>query len=337
MTQTSVLAVHRKSPALHRAAFGCLRQAWVANVTRGCMLGCVYCYARGYANAPPPGTVLLYKNLPDQLARELDSPRRRSPVSWVAFNTASDSFQPHPRIQEVTQRAMRVLLERGIRVSILTKGWIPRSLMPLLASYAGQVHIRVGLISLDDQIQETFEPHAAPSEERLCAIRLLREAGVPVSVRVDPILPFLTDTEASIGPLLDALATEGLRQVTISYLHLRPQIAVQMEQELPSTLHRLILGCFQGRPWGEVGAKSFTRLLPKVLRVRGYELFRRMADERGIEVCVCRCKNPDLPGESCLGEMVSEDQMGRVATKRGTPRQLRLFDQAPDHKSSCST
>jgi hypothetical protein len=55
----------------------------------------------------------------------LDSPRRRSVIDRVVFNTASDSFQTHPAILDITYDTMTVLLERGIGFSFLTKGWIP--------------------------------------------------------------------------------------------------------------------------------------------------------------------------------------------------------------------
>src|SRR5512141_1100679 len=109
-----IVEIERKSRVLHKAQFGCLADTFTVNVTRGCEFMCVYCYARGYPNAPPPGEVYLYQHLPQKLVAELDSPRIRSTVDWVSFNTASDCFQTHPQVQEVAFEAMQVLLERSV-------------------------------------------------------------------------------------------------------------------------------------------------------------------------------------------------------------------------------
>ena len=133
----------RKSRVLTRAQFGCLRDTYTLNVTRGCEFSCVYCYARGYPDAPLTGEVHLYGNLPEKLARELDNPRRRAVVEWVAFNTASDSFQTHPKILDITYNAMKVLLEREVGVSFLTKGLIPNRFIELFSANPSLVFSRI--------------------------------------------------------------------------------------------------------------------------------------------------------------------------------------------------
>ena len=50
-----LIETERKSRVLTRAQFGCLKDAYTLNVTRGCEFTCVYCYARGYSEAPAAG------------------------------------------------------------------------------------------------------------------------------------------------------------------------------------------------------------------------------------------------------------------------------------------
>jgi len=100
------LEVERKGRVLNKAQFGCLRDCFTLNITKGCEFLCAYCYARGYPGAPVSGEVHVYGNLSDKLAKELDNPRRRSEASWVAFNTASDSFQTHPFVLDVAYHTM---------------------------------------------------------------------------------------------------------------------------------------------------------------------------------------------------------------------------------------
>ena len=45
---------------------------------------------------------------------------------------------------------------------------------------------------------------------------------MPVQIALDPLVPGLTDTRVSLQPLLEALAALGVRQVSASYLVLKP-------------------------------------------------------------------------------------------------------------------
>ena len=114
-----LIEIEKKSKVLKKAQFGCLRHVYALNITKGCEFQGVYCYARGYPEAPEPGIVYLYRNIPEKLAREIDNPRRRTVIDHVLFNTASDSFQSHPAILDITYQSMEVLLKRKIRVSFL--------------------------------------------------------------------------------------------------------------------------------------------------------------------------------------------------------------------------
>jgi DNA repair photolyase len=222
-----LVETERKGKVLTKAQFGCLRHVYTLNVTQGCEFECAYCYARGYPGAPTDGEVRLYGNLPEQLEKELDNPRRRTLIPWVSFNTASDSFQSHPQILEITYQSMRLFLERGIGLSFLTKGIVPDRFVSLFSRYPGLVSPRIGLVSASLRYRDVFEPGAASPDERIGNIRRLRRTGMDAEVRIDPIIPFYTDDDASIRGLLEALAQVQIQTVTLSYLHLRPAILDQ--------------------------------------------------------------------------------------------------------------
>ena len=315
----ALIEVQRKSRILTKAQFGCLRSVYTLNVTRGCEFICAYCYARGYPGAPFSGEVHVYGNLPERLADELDNPRRRSVVQLVAFNTASDSFQTHPMILDITYRTMRVLLERGIGFSFLTKGWIPDRFIELFSHYPGLVFARIGLVSTSPRYRKLFEPFAATAEERLKNVDRLKAAGIEVEVRIDPVIPFYTDDETSIRNLYEALAERDIRTVSLSYLHLRPAILEQLQQELPPTESTLLRSCFETQPWALVGNSTRSKLIPLPLRKKGYGRFLGFAKEFGIEPLICSCKNPDVPSHRCSTGMKA------AHSHAGEMKQLSLF------------
>lgn len=293
------MEVEKKGRILTKAQFGCLRDAYSINVTRGCEFGCVYCYARGYPGAPVAGVVHVYCNLPEKLSGELDSPRRRSVMRRVVFNTASDSFQTHPLVLDVTYRAMKVLLQRGIGFSFLTKGWIPDRFISLFSDHADLITPRIGMVSLSPHYRDVFEPRAATAAERLQNIDRLKGVGLDVEVRVDPVIPFFTDDEASIKRLYAALAAREIKTVSLSYLHMRPAILAQLRKELPPTEMGVLRSCFQTQPWTQTGSVSRSKLIPRLLRDRGYRRFRDLGKPYDIHTLICACKNPDMPAHRC--------------------------------------
>lgn len=306
-----------------RAEFGCLKDVFRINVTKGCEFKCVYCYARGYQWAPRKEEVYLYCNLPEKLQQELDNPRRRCAVNRIVFNTSSDSFQRHPRILDVTYRTMGLLLERDIGFSFLTKGKIPNFFIKLFAGYPHLVHARIGLVSTSETHQRVFEPRTAGVEDRLDNISNLMEAGIKVEVRIDPIIPFFSDDDKSITRLYQALAERGVDRVTLSYLHLRTSLLKQLQNELHPSVMKVLMSCFETQRWSSIGSTTRSRLIPSRLRERGYRRFLALSKDFGIKPVVCSCKNPDIGG---TGLCSAGWPIGKVDRSPGRfQRQLTLF------------
>ena len=314
------IPTERKGQILTRARFGCLSEVYSLNITRGCEFECVYCYARGYPEAPGTGKILLYANLPEKLARELDNPRRRKNITKVVFNTASDSFQTHPDILKVSYHSMEVLLKRGIFISFLTKGWIPHGFIQLFAKHRDLVSANIGIVSLSERYQKLFEPGAATPSARLDNIDRLQAAGIEPQVRIDPIIPFYTDDESSVRELFKGLAQRSINKVTLSYIHLRPTILRQLQKELPATHFKVLEACFKTQEWVCVGSSTRSKLIPVDLRKSGYKRFINLGKEYGIACLICSCKNPDMPAHRCFSGAPHRAERGSSG-----PIQLSLF------------
>ena len=287
----------RRGKVLTDSDFGCLKGFPTINITNGCLFQCAYCYARGYSQAPSAGIVELYENLPKLLEEELA--RKRKIPSWAVMNTSSDCFQPHPEVLTVTYEVMRLLMDQRIGVSFLTKGEIPRPFIRLFAKSPEKVLAQIGLVSLSKRYWKDYEPLAPSPELRLNNIRKLKEIGINCEVRMDPIIPFLTDTEGEVAELFGELKKAGAEKVTLSYLHLRPAIQEQFVKELSPVHAKLLKACFASQEWKEIGASSMTKLLPKIIREKGYRRIGEIARQHGIEALICQCKNPDLKGDLC--------------------------------------
>ena len=307
----------RKGRVLTPAQFGCLEGIPTLNVTNGCMFQCTYCYARGYSQAPQTGEIFLYINLPDLLREEML--RKRVIPQWVILNTASDCFQPHPDILNVTYEVIRLLLDHGIGISFLTKGLIPNRVFDLFKRFSKKVLAQIGMVSLSGRYWKEYEPGTPSPDKRIENVQRLKEIGIAPEIRMDPIIPFVTDTEAELMGLFERLKDLEVKRVTLSYLHLRPAIQKQLMREL-SPLHRkFIESCFRNREWEAIGSSTKTKLLPKVIREKGYQRVKGIAESFGITASICQCKNPDLKGDLCGSSRV------KAALRKRATIQLPLF------------
>lgn len=294
-----ILAATKKQ-ALSRGQIGCVGEVATLNVARGCAGSCVFCYARCYTGAPPPGQLLVYSELPQLLRRELDGTQRKAPLPpFVVVATATDGFLGGPLVLQVTRACLEVLLNRSIGVSLSTRGAIPDEIMAVLARHAPMVQATVSLPSLSEEYSRQWEPGAARPSERLFVLQRLLRAGIRTRVRLEPIIPLVNDHTEQMRDLISALVGLGLKEATVSFLHLRPGVSEQLQREAPPDLRRLVLGCFQAQPPHLAGRRPLFQHLPERQRLAGLRRLQRIGREHGFRLIACHCQNPGLPAGRC--------------------------------------
>ncbi|KKO20951.1 MAG: radical SAM protein [Candidatus Brocadia sp.] len=293
--------IERKGHVLTRSTLKCLSQVASINPTLGCIHQCVYCYARGYSMYPGDGNVLVYGNMPEKLKRELTT-RRKLP-DYVFFSTTCDVLQPIPQVLRVTYELMSTLLEHGVGINLLTKGRIPLKFLELFSRYRKLVHIQVGITTVDRNIQKKIEPFAATPQERLLNIKRLCEIGIVPEVKLDPLIPGVTDTESNATALFWEIQGFGIHSACMNYLFLRPQIKKNLCKALRNTpFLQKILSYYQtGMPLNLLAERSRVTALAVEYRRQAYENISRWAKDFGIDAYVCGCKNPDITGEPLCG------------------------------------
>ena len=312
-----VIRVDRASAVLTPSSLACLARLPTINLTAGCAHGCVYCYTRGYRSHPGDGRIVLYANTFEKLRDEF-AKKRKKPQA-VYFSPASDLFQPVPEVLELALEILDFLLNRHIGVAFLTKRTIPDRHMARLGRDCEIVRAQVGLISMNEQLAGAFEPGAAAPGVRLAQIRRLVQLGIKTQVRLDPILPGLTDDTDSLEALMFKVADAGVTDIGISVLFLRPAVVSSIKRRLQNeAMRKKLLACYEPCDRLSIHADNSTVLaLPQDTRRRIYDRVHRAADRFGIRVRICACKNPDLARDSCR-------IAGDASLTQSTPRQLSL-------------
>lgn len=295
----TVIRAQRRSPVLTPSSLACLSRIPTINLTAGCAIGCVYCYAVGYASYPGDGKVVLYENTLEVLKQEFA--RKRTKPRSVYFSPSSDLFQPVPEVLDLSHRILEFLFSKDVGVAFLTKGYIPDDTMRLLLGNANRVQEQIGIIALDEALLRSFEPNAASPAVRLGQIAKLIAGGVPTAARLAPVLPGITDTPAALGRLFSALAKVGVTRAVASTLFLRPSIAEFMKGTVTNekTLEKLLDNYRYANRLAVRAERSSVTALPRAHREKVYANIDEVAKEHGITLSICACMNPDLARGTC--------------------------------------
>lgn len=184
------------------------------NPYRGCEHGCIYCYARpthsylGHSPGLDFETQIYAKvNAVELLERELS--RRGYLPKTLVMGGVTDVYQPIERDHNITRKLLELLDRTNHPVGIVTKSALVVRDLDILERLARRdlVRVAISITTLDRGIARRMEPRAPTPHKRLEAVRILADAGVPVSVMVAPIVPALNDSE--IESILAAARNAG--------------------------------------------------------------------------------------------------------------------------------
>jgi DNA repair photolyase len=135
------------------------------------------------------------------------------------LSSVCDAWQPVEKETRLTRQCLEILLPRGYEISVLTKSALARRDLDLLAT--GNVDFGVTITTLDSNLAQVIEPGASPPSERLVVLEAAKNKGIRSYAFIGPLLPFLSDTEESITPLLKAIKDVGVDYFYVDKLNLR--------------------------------------------------------------------------------------------------------------------
>lgn len=289
----------RKTNFLTPSGLRCLTGFPTVNISAGCAHKCVYCYTKGYSVYPGDDIIELYENMSQRIADEIS--RKRNKPKAVYFCPSCDPFQPIEQIQQVSFEVMKMLLDKGIGVQFVTKGKIADQTVQLFEQKSSLVCGQIGITTIDNNIRRIVEPHTATVEEKLAQLKRLNDARIKMSMRCDPLIHGLMDSDQRIDDLFAATAKTGCKEIAISFLFLRPAITKSLIQNIgDKVLLNKILEPYSKSIQLPIGVKnSVGTMLPTEVRKTILARIQKIADTHGVTIHVCGCKNSDITTESC--------------------------------------
>jgi DNA repair photolyase len=202
---------------------------WTINPYRGCSHACTYCYARNThsyldldAGHDFDSKIVVKVNAPELVRKELSA--RKWQGEHIAMGTNVDCYQRAEGKYRLMPGILQALLDARNPYSILTKGTLILRDLDLLVASAEvtDVGLAVSVGCADEDLWRTLESGTPSPQRRLGVSATLSEHGLPCSVLMGPVVPFLSDSPAQLESTVRQVAAAGASSVTPIVLHLRP-------------------------------------------------------------------------------------------------------------------
>ena len=238
---------------------------WSCNPYRGCFHACAYCYARpshqylGFgAGTDFDRKIVVKTNVAERLRATFEKRSWKGEI--ITFSGNTDCYQPLEASYALTRACLEVCRDHRNPVQIITKSKLVRRDAELIAEIDRRAMARVTLSIpfADDEMARAIEPYASSPTKRFATVRVLHEAGVPVTVSLGPVIPGLNDDQ--IPEILERAAEAGAEAAFIILIRLPrevlPVFTSRVEEAFPLRAGK-VLNAIRGVRDGAMSDSNF--------------------------------------------------------------------------------
>ncbi len=195
---------------------------YVMNIYRGCDHGCIYCYARSefYEKSNNFDNIRAKKNALQIVRDEL---RRKVKKGVVLTGGVSDPYNKFEKDLNLTHNALELINAYEFGANIITKSDLVLRDIDILCDIKehSPAIVNFTITCLGDDMCSKIEPYVALSSQRFKAIQTLTKTGIVTGVLMDPIIPYLTDTEENVIEIVKKAKNYGAK-----YIHMSPLVTL---------------------------------------------------------------------------------------------------------------
>jgi DNA repair photolyase len=138
----------------------------------------------------------------------------------VFMSSICDGWQPQEAKYKLSRACLKILLEAGANVSILTKSSLILRDFDLLAAYK-TASLGMTITTLKPKLQKTLEPYASPVQDRLNTLKEANKKGIETWVFLGPLVPDFTDTADNLNSIFKTLSGLELSKIYLDKLNPR--------------------------------------------------------------------------------------------------------------------
>ncbi|MCX5775992.1 MAG: radical SAM protein [Firmicutes bacterium] len=187
----------------YKEAKGILSATNGMNLFRGCTHGCIYCDSRSkcYQINHAFEDIEIKSNAPLLLEEALLKKRHKC---MIGTGSMTDPYIPLEKEVQMTRKCLEIIERHGFGVGLITKSSSVLRDLDLIKKIneKSKAVVQMTLTTYDEVLCKKLEPYVSTTQERFEALKIFRDHGIPTVVWLDPILPFINDTEENLRGIL---------------------------------------------------------------------------------------------------------------------------------------
>lgn len=180
------------------------------NLYKGCSHGCIYCDSRSSCYHIDNFDVVRGKG---KALLILEKELIRNKRGVVGIGSMSDTYNPQEIKYKQTRDALKLISKYNYGISIDTKSELILRDIDILKEIneKNNIIIKFTITTPKDNLSKIIEPNVCVTSKRLDAIKKLSDNGIFVGIMMNPILPFITDSEEDIKLLVKLAYQNGAK------------------------------------------------------------------------------------------------------------------------------
>lgn len=245
------------------------------NLYRGCCHGCIYCDSRSNCYHIDDFDIVKGKeNALFILEKELSKKREKG---VIGIGSMSDTYNPNEIKYEQTRGALKLILKYGFGVSIDTKSDLILRDLELLKEINSKnnVIVKFTITTPNDDLSKIIEPNVCVSSKRLQAIKVLSDNGVFVGIMINPVLPFITDSEEDMKKLVRLAHDYGAKFI---HTYMGMTLRENQKEYYFEQLDKHFVGLKE--TYKKHYGNKYNCVIPNAKKL--YQIFKRECDKYGI-------------------------------------------------------
>lgn len=188
-----------------------------------CQFGCVYCFSR--KRTVNTSLARLTKANPASLGKRLERVKKNIIVSAldeflerrvpIQLGGMHDPFSPIEEEARISLQLMEILADHDYPTAISTKGSVLCDDIYIKALQKGNYLVRFSAAGISERYRDSIDYKCDSFSKTLEKISLITSAGIPTSLRIQPILPGFEDDALRMA---SEAAAHGCKHVSFEYL-----------------------------------------------------------------------------------------------------------------------
>ncbi|HBB02635.1 MAG: radical SAM domain-containing protein [Candidatus Peregrinibacteria bacterium GW2011_GWF2_38_29] len=272
-----------------------------ADPYKGCAHDCAYCIST-HNSADESRVIGAKVDFPEVLRKKIRALPRAAYGMPVYLSPWTDAYQPAEERLGITRRTIEMLIQEKRPFFVITKSDLVTRDLDLMSAEGVECNVCMSIVSADDDIRKMLEPGASPVESRFAALREVSDAQVRTVLKIDPVIPGITNTADNMRRIIESAAESNVDHITAEILRLTPDLWAYMQKVLPAAEIEKIRTAYFGEDGSPINQVRGDLYIENEERIRFLNMVRTMAKDRGMTFSTCSYRGSMVRNDTmCLG------------------------------------